>query len=430
MEQHVTWSVPLEGWGNATPVRFGGAVCVMIEPTTVSCHDPATGVQRWHATNDVLDTKTGKERDTLVVALAQAEADEAELQEVRKTYSQTQREARRGVPEAAQKLAQLTQRMGELRARLAEVASARTPPDKDIIGYGTATPVVRGDAMWVLTGHGVVSRFAPSGERVWSRYLGPPVEPMRGYDDGHASSPWWVDGVLIVPYGKLRGLDPDTGDVRWEHPDPWNHYGTPATGEVGGVGVVVTPAGDAVRARDGAVLARGLGELYYLGPDLLDGVLYFFGNSGNAERGDKRVVTRASRLSLDGDTLTASVLWDETRAADQRFYTQPLHHDGLIYAVSADAMLWIVDEATGERVFTRDFRPELPLGNVYPSPVIADGRLFITTYTGDTVMLSLADPRSPTVLGVNHLEETRASWLLEGGHMFMRSTGKLWRIGD
>jgi outer membrane protein assembly factor BamB len=428
-DTHVRWSAPLPAWGNATPVRLGTQVCVTIEPATLACFDADTGRPTWSATNHVEDTATGAARDALVKQRAQAVTDREALTEVQRSYSQLQRDARRGDTEATAKLGPLAQRMGALKTSVAAARHLLLPADTDIIGYATPTPVTDGRLIWVLTGQGVLSAFDTSGKRQWSRWLGPPVEPMRGYQNGHSSSPWLLDGTLIVPYGALRGLDPVTGATRWEV-GRWDHYGTPAYGTVDGVGIVFTPGGEAVRARDGRVLNDKLGALYYLGPTVHDGVLYQVGNTGNTERGDKTVIARALRLRLTGDQLAADELWRVDLQANDRFYNAPLVHGEVLYTVSAALELFALSTRTGEVLSRRSLRALAPLGEAYPAPAIVGGQLHLTTFTGDTVVLSLADPRQPAPIGVQHLEELRATPLYAGDRIYVRGATRLWCLDE
>jgi outer membrane protein assembly factor BamB len=429
VDRNVRWSTPLPASGNATPVRFGGLICVTIEPVTVSCHDPDTGRAVWTAVNSVENTAKGAERDALIAKRAQADADRAALAEVQRSYSQAQRDARRGDAGAAAKLGPLTERMGSLRASVEAGRALLLPPDTDIIGYATPTPVTDGESLWVLTGQGVVTRYDKAGKQLWSRYLGPPVEPMRGYQNGHTSSPWLLDGVLIVPYGALRGLDPATGATRWEH-GRWDHYGTPAYATIDGVGVVFTPGGEAVRARDGRVLHSELGALYYLGPTVRDGVLYQIGNTGNTERGDRRVIARAQRVRVQGDTLQVQELWRTDLQANDRFYNAPLVHGEVLYSVSAALELFVLHARTGELLRRSSLRDRAPLGEAYPSPAVAGGQLHLSTFTGDTVTLSLTDPRAPQPVAVQHLEEIRASFLYEADRIYVRGATRLWCLDE
>ena len=75
---------------------------------------------------------------------------ERQLVEVQRKYSRLQRDARRGEEAAAAELPTLTKRMGELRQTLEAARYLRTPPDKDIIGYATPTPITDGTHIWML----------------------------------------------------------------------------------------------------------------------------------------------------------------------------------------------------------------------------------------------------------------------------------------
>ena len=86
-------------------------------------------------------------------------------------------------------------------------------------------------------------------------------------------------------------------------------------------------------------------------------------------------------------------------------------------------MLTVSDPKTGERVFQER------IGGVYSaSPVAADGKVYLLSEDGETIVLSAG--RAPTILARNKLEARQlASPAIAGGRLFIRSDDALYAIG-
>ncbi len=429
-----TWSVTLPAWGNASPVLFGSRLCTTAEPTTVVCVDAATGRPAWKSTNDRLDTLPAAEAAARRAQIDTLPALEAKASEGVREMGTLRRDLRRADAPAntADRLAAVSASLDAQRAQIDELRSWLTPPVLGMIGYASATPTTDGSRLYVLTGNGVVSAFSAQGARVWSRWLGPVAMPMRGFDYGSASSPQLVDGVLVVGHARLRGLDPATGAVRWEDPEPWNHYGTPGVARVGGVGVVLLPDGRIVRARDGAVLAKDLGNINYLGP-IADGDLAIWagglGHRGNPA--ENRI--RAWKLTPGAGGVLATQLWEREVPNAERLYCSPVLHDGRLWMLTLDGVLTTIDARTGATLATLDFRPTLEAQGgtkdtvAYMSPTVAGGTLFLGWQPGVFVALQPGVPAK--VLHVSRLEGvTRATPLFEGSAVYVRTDTQIYRF--
>ena len=422
------WKHPTASWGNASPVVAGGCVLITEEPAALMCLDVATGEERWRVRALVLDALSGEARTELEQRLSVADGEQAALDEARARFGVLQREARRNPGDVAlgQELAETSTRMRDLKARLDGVRPYRTPADKDILGYATPTPVTDGTHVWALFGNGVVVCTTLAGTRVWTRWLGPPVEPMLGYHTGVASSPALSDGLLVVPYGTLQALDAATGTPRWAHTAPWKHYGAPAVGAVEGLGVVLTPGGELVRARDGEVMQTGLASIYYVGPVMMGPTAYVVGNLGDADRGAKDTGATAYDLKRQGDKVTATQRWHTALPSRDRFYVTPVQVGADLVVVDAEARLLVLDTASGAVRLDRSLKQALPMGQVMPTPTVADGHLYVTSYLGQTVLLEAGGDY--TQVGGARLGEVRASpWFIDGA-MFVRTLDAVVRV--
>ncbi len=415
----VAWSTPLPAWGNASPVLIGDLVCVTAEPTTVLCIDRATGKVRWTSTNDYVDTVPAGEQAAVRTKLAEAERLAVSLKEHQRAYSQLQREARRaGTVELSAKLAEASATLDATKRTLDETSAWRTPPNKEVIGYSSPTPVTDGTSLFVLTGNGVVSRFEADGSRTWSRWLGAHTVKMRGYDTGSTASPQLVDGVLVVPYLELMGLDPATGATRWTAGE-YTDYGTPGVAEVGSSTVLLTPNGRMLRARDGQVLQEGLGDIWYVGPVVAGRDVYYIGGKSTGHNsGSDGVSASAWRLTHEGGSVRAQRRWSSRLPVKATFYAAPVVHDGLLYAVTNRSTLLAVDTADGAVVYRQDLEDQVE-GEAFPSPVIAGRRLYVGATNGYFAVV--APGRTFFQFGLASSGQMRATPVPSGNTLYVRT---------
>jgi outer membrane protein assembly factor BamB len=100
-----------------------------------------------------------------------------------------------------------------------------------------------------------------------------------------------------------------------------------------------------------------------------------------------------------------------------------VYHDGLIYMVGDVGVLTVTDAKNGERVYQER------IGGVYSaSPVAADGKVYLLSEDGETIVLSAG--RTPRVLARNKLDARQlASPAISGGRLFIRSDDTLFAIG-
>jgi outer membrane protein assembly factor BamB len=252
-ETAVRWKTRTQAWSNASPVAFGDMVCITEEPATLACFDADSGARRWDAESLYPHTLQGEERQRKEALLADLDQQAARLGELRIELTRMQRQLRQSPSSGLtqQDLDRHLQQMNDIEARLAEHEDLRMAKDMGVIGYATPTPAVSGDGIFAVFGNGVLSRFDPTGQRVWSIWLGEPHPFMEGFDFGTTASPVVSDGVLLVAAKHLFGIDPRSGEVLWRGPE-YPHYGAPTVAHVGERAVVATPAGELLDLETGA----------------------------------------------------------------------------------------------------------------------------------------------------------------------------------
>jgi outer membrane protein assembly factor BamB len=417
----VLWSARMPAWSNASPVVVGDKILVTAEPFELLAYSATDGRKLWQHSTAATDCLVGAERAAAERDAVEAKRITALLTEREKALSKQKRAVRKRAADAASKalLESLSAEVNSLRAQLAKHEQYRPPDPIPDLGFASATPVSDGRLVYAVFGNGTVTAFDLAGRRQWGRWLGTPLQAMRGYSRGQAASPLLIDGRLIVAMNQLQALDPATGKVLWTG-DTYTDYGTPIHVRVGGQSVLVTPAGAVVRVSDGRTLAKSLGAMLYVGPVALGETVYFIGgNDASAP-----VEATAVQLRGSGDSVSGSVKW-RTRLGNDRLYSTPVAHDGRLYIISRLNTLWVLDAATGKLLYEQ----ELALGNgdVYPSPVVAGDRLYVTSKSG--AMAVLKPGSTYQELALNQLEPARASPVFVGTRMYFRGFDNLYAIG-
>jgi hypothetical protein len=419
----VSWQVEVPGTGNASPVPVGGLLCATYEPTGVFCVDVAARTVKWSGENGYVTTLPAGEQEAATAKLASADEASDALAELRRAFSKLQRDARK--PDAGEtvfaELSRIQTEMGRHKALLDEVAPLRTPPLDGPIGYASPSPVTDGTSLYVAYGHGVVAKWRADGQRVWATWLGPPTERMRGYDFGQTASPLLVGDVLVVPHGKLRGLDVATGEVRWTS-ETYSDYGTPAIVQVGDQAAVITPDGLLVDVADGAVLQRGLGDIWYTGP-VVDGAdVLFLGARADAHaRGSNGLDASAWRVSVGPDgKLRAEQRWSRSLPFSQRVYAAPVRVGKHWVTGGRDRMLVVIDDASGELVSQLDLGQRV-VGELWTNPVASGERVLFTTDRGELVTTRVDG--TIEVLGVTKVPSLRATPWPKGSSLWIRTQG-------
>jgi outer membrane protein assembly factor BamB len=424
-DHNLLWRTPLSGWSNASPVVASGYVFAAIEPTTLVALRARDGQIAWQRSHAVVDALPAAEAAALRARLAAADVLQTKLNASREELGRLKRAARRGGagPEVTAAAGKLNEEVQRWRSELDAVAVYRTPADREIVGYSSSTPVTDGRLVWCLFGNGVVAAHGLGGEVKWQKWLGPPPSGMLGFHTGHAASPVLADGVLVVPYGKLRGLDPETGEERWVAGD-YRSFGTPVVMRLGADSLLVTPQGEIIRARDGHTLSKRLATIWYVAPVASGNQLFFVGNDGPPSAGIRIQSYRVK--AQPGGELRIEAGWEERMRGTDELFAQPLLHDGLIYTISKSAVLRVIDTGVGRITHAQ----QLNLGEsaVFPSPSFVGGHLHITGTDGLTLLFEPG--RTPKPVATNRLSATfRASPYFEGKRTYMRALSGVLCIG-
>jgi outer membrane protein assembly factor BamB len=122
-----------------------------------------------------------------------------------------------------------------------------------------------------------------------------------------------------------------------------------------------------------------------------------------------------------GDISKTHVVWHVPTGAP--YISSLVHYQGLIYMAGDVGVITCVDARTGERVWRER------LGGVYTaSPVAADGKIYLMSESGETLVLKAG--RTPEVIARNSISgRVLASPAIAGGRLFVRTDGQLVAIG-
>ena len=302
------------------------------------------------------------------------------------------------------------------------------------------SPVTDGERIWVMTGTGILKAFDRGGDELWARDIPASYGPF-GLNWGYASSPLLHGNALYVqvlhgmrtddPSYVLR-IDRDTGETVWrverptdavrESPDS---YTTPALLEYDGGTEIVITGGDAVTGHDpetGRELWRADGlnptrqrdYRIVASPLVRDGLIY----------APTRVrPLLALRPGGRGDVLDSHVVWSTDDGPD---VPTPVTDGEYFYVVNDRGIVFVSDAKTGEPVYGPE---RIRRGTYSASPVLADGRIYVTNEDGVTTVLR-AGPEFE-ILAENDLDNyCLSSPAISEGQIFIRTTGYLYAIGE
>jgi outer membrane protein assembly factor BamB len=304
------------------------------------------------------------------------------------------------------------------------------------------SPVTDGRHVWVVTGTGAVNAFDMAGKRVWQRHLQREFGKF-GLNWGYASSPLLYQGKLIVQVlhgftttepSYVVAFDARTGKTLWrevrrtdavrESPDA---YTTPTLLEGGGPAQIIISGGDYVTGHDpntGKEIWRAAGlnpqrranYRIVASPLVADGLIY---------APSRKTPLLALRPGGTGDVTNSHLAWkwDGLGAPD---VPTPVCDGRYFYMVEDNGMVTCLNAKTGKLVWGPERTAQ---GIVSASPLLADGKLYITNESGVTTVLA-AGPQFK-VLATNTLEDgyTLASLAVSGSQLFLRSGEHLYCIG-
>ena len=130
----------------------------------------------------------------------------------------------------------------------------------------------------------------------------------------------------------------------------------------------------------------------------------------------------AIRLGGRGDVSKSHVEWRVGSGAP--YISSIVQYDGLIFMANDGGIATAVDAKTGERVWQER------LGGIFAaSPVAGDGKVYLSSETGETVVIRAG--REFQLLSRNDIgRRIVASPAISGGRIFIRTDGTLVAVGE
>jgi outer membrane protein assembly factor BamB len=301
------------------------------------------------------------------------------------------------------------------------------------------SPVTDGSTVWVLTGVGIIKAFDFTGTELWSRDIQKDYGAF-GLNWGYASSPLLHDGMLYVPV--LHGMKTDdpsyvlkidgrTGKTLWkverptdavvESPDA---YTTPALLEYSGKKEIVVSGGDVVTGHDPATgkelwRAEGLNPGKARNYRIIASPLV----TGGLVIAPTRIRPMiAIRPGGRGNVTTTHTAWTFDRGPD---VPTPASDGKLLYCISDRGVIEVLDVQTGGVVYG----PERLKPAIYSaSPVIADGKVYVTNEDGLTSVFR-AGPKFELLAENPSDEYTLSTMAVSKTQLFLRTEKHLYAIG-
>ena len=301
------------------------------------------------------------------------------------------------------------------------------------------SPVTDSQHVWVMTGTGMLKQFDFDGNAGWTRDIQADYGEF-GLNWGYASSPLLHEDALYVPVlhgmrtddpSYLLRIDTATGETVWrveratnarrESPDA---YITPALLQYDGQTEIVITGGDIVTGHDpetGQELWRADGlnprnnGAYRIiaSPVVMDGMIY-------APTRERPLL--ALRAGGRGDITTSHLVWSTRHGPD---VPTPVTDGTYFYIVNDRGIVFCLDAKTGETIYGPQ---RIARGTYSSSPVLADGRIYVTNEDGLTTVFK-AGPEFE-LLAENATDEyTLSSVAISDGQIFLRTDSFLYAIG-
>lgn len=305
-------------------------------------------------------------------------------------------------------------------------------PKRQQNSYATPTPVTDGKRVYAVFYDGTAVAVDFEGKRVWKN-----SEVKFHSLHGLGASPVLSGDQIIMPFD---GSSPDEKTVGWKV--PWEQAvvvafdtadgtirwkGQRGPSRVGHVtpilindgAAIVSAGGDKVQAFD-TESGKRIWSIYSQGegvtpsPVLGEGIIF-------TSSGFEEPTIRAIRLGGRGDVTKTHIAWEQKRGVP--VLASPLYVPPHLYTITRDNILHCIDAATGDVVWVERLR-----GAYSASPVLAEGRIYIMSEEGVTIVLKPGAKYDE--IARNTLEEgCLASMAVSQGQFFIRSANNLFCIG-
>ncbi len=313
-----------------------------------------------------------------------------------------------------------------------EVHRQKTGAKRRQNSYATPTPVTDGERVYAVFYDGTVVCVDFAGKMVWKNH------EIKFFSlHGLGASPVLAHGQLIMPFdgssadetrvgwkvpwknAVILSLDAAEGSVRWK-----GRRGESRVGHVTPILIndgtqIVSAGGDRVQGFN-ARTGKRIWSIYSQGegvtpsPVVGDGLIF-------TSSGFEAPTIRAIRLGGKGDITKTHIAWEQRKGVPA--LASPLFVDPYLYTITRDNILHCFEASTGKPVWLKRLT-----GVHSASPVFADGRIYVLSEDGVTLVLrpgSRYDEVARNSVG----ERCLASMAVSQGHFYIRSSKHLFCIG-
>ncbi len=286
-------------------------------------------------------------------------------------------------------------------------------------GYAAQTPTTDGEYLYVFFGKSGVLKLDLQGNQIWQTSVGTKV---HGWGSG--TSPVLYKNLVIVnasvESGMLVAIDKATGEIAWRAEGMDSSWNTPhlvkAPNGTDELAVTVKKWILGFDPETGNELWRCEAIEDYICPSIVShkGILYASGG-----RSSKTVAVRSGGR---GDVTATHKLWQADVGAN---VSSPVVLDGHLYWISdRNNTAYCLNLSDGSIQYAEESGPQ-----PYASALLADGRLYVVTRTGGTLVLA-AKPKFE-LLAHNKLEDRsmfNASAIICDDALILRSDENLYCI--
>jgi outer membrane protein assembly factor BamB len=307
------------------------------------------------------------------------------------------------------------------------------------------SPVTDGRNVWVMTGVGVLKAFDFSGQELWARDIQSDYGKF-GLNWGYASSPLLHGNSLFVQV--LHGMRTDdpsyvmridkmTGKTLWKIERPTDaivespdSYTTPLLVQHDGKTEIVITGGDVVTGHDPET-GKELWRADVLNPTnnrnyrIVASAVMAGGLIIAPSRNNPLV---AIRPGGSGDISTSHVVWSFSRGPD---VPTPVSDGTHLYVVNETGVVYCLELKTGAIVYGPE---RIPSDFYSSSPVLADGKIYVTGETTGITTVYRAGPKfeilSSNTFGDPCTPYCLSSVAVSEGQLFMRTDAHLWVVGQ
>ena len=436
--ENIVWRTGL-GKGLSIPVIVGDKIFLTTERSRLWCLNKTDGKVLWIRTLTLFDVATDEEKKANPEVFQEIAPLAAKLAEVDRSLGG-------GGGDIENKICSLM-------AKVDRQKYAPLPGSGGEGGVSAPTAVSDGQSVYVAFHPYLVACFDLDGNRRWL-YMHPGTPAG---EHGDYSSPSLVDDKLVVYSDRLFAVDAKTGKQLWQKPsadDPNEKANTDShqcysvLGTTIGSEPMVVTAPNVYRARDGKLLSffklTNFGSCIAT-PVIADGRIF-------------RIWTTGGPGKTTLETICLPAVPDEPFQAEMKkgavidanrfhrwycgWYTaSPLYHEGLVYCLSEDGVLNVVDAEKQEIVYQRQLDLDLEMvhggmarGGACSSPALAGKYIYIFGNHGAGVVIEPG--RSFRQVARNRIENgtmyphvTASCPVFEGTRLYLRTSDSLYCIG-